>query len=230
MDGQAPIVAEGPRCTRCEQIFVEGEPATQFLCGHREHTRCFFNWISDNGDAIFRLRCNECQDHVIPLEGDEDEDDRVDRVRGVENDTTLEANIKEKYLTDIKFRTLIKNYVAATRQIGKARGNLDRAIRAKKAAISTDVEILKQQIEGLINPHIRALKFSPEYKQYTSLKAKASGYYSKIRASIRGVDEYTIRRALITQRGLRTWRGLSWRYRRSGASILRSAFYYHFRF
>ena len=219
-----------PPCIRCEQVFAEGEPVTQFLCGHKEHTRCFFGWISHNGDGIFRLRCNECEDHIIPLEGDEDEDERVDRVRGLENNTTLEAKIKEKYLTDVKYRTLIKNYVATTRQITKVRTNLDRAIRAKKAAISTEIASIKYQIEGLLNPHIRALKYSPEYKEYNTLKVKARGYYSKIRASIHDTDEYTIRRALRTQRGLRTWRGLGWRYRSSGASVLRRAFYYRFCF
>lgn len=201
---------------------------TQFLCGHKEHTRCFFDWISQNGDEIFQLRCSECEDYIIPFEDDENEDNRLEIAR--ENDTTLEAKIREKYLTDIKYRTLIKNYVATTRQIRKARLDLERAIRTKKAAISIDAEILKQQIEGLINPHIRALKFSPEFKRYNSLKSKASGYYSKIRASIHDTDEYNIRRALRTLRGLRTWRGLGWRYRRSGAAVIRNAFYYRFRF
>jgi hypothetical protein len=209
-------------CPGCENPILGGEPTIHLLCGHSEHTPCFLRRLV-RMNTVTRQQCIVCNEYVVPdhLLPEEEEDAEPTVQQG-----TLDEQIREKYLTDETFKRHVKEYVSTLRRIRKAGMDLNKAIRAKKGALFTEITVIKQRLNELREPHITALQSSPEYKNYKSLKAKYNSYMRRLQISIPGIDESDIQRALRTQRGLRTWKRLGWRYRRTGASLLRSAFYY----
>ncbi len=220
---------EALTCSNCENVLQEGDATIQHFCGHREHTRCFY--IRVLGGRLTRPRCEECDEPLLPNdilgllnEGEDPE------IQG--NTETLESRherIREKYLTDPVFQKTVKDHVANLRALPKEARGLRKIIQAKKSALFTEISGIRHQLDALIAPQVNALKTTEEFKKYGKAKARYYSSLVKLRRAVPGYDEYDIRRALLTQRGLRTWRPLSWTYRHSASHLINRTFSYWIR-
>lgn len=220
-----------PPCIHCNQVILETEPAVKLLCGHRQHTRCLFsNFVAQQ--TFTHAICGVCNDFIIPddlVENDDDDNDTVVPGQQEQPATDIHQKLRDAYWENETFRRGVKEYVALLKQVRKSSVALRTAITLKKAAIHTEIEAIKVQLDALIQPQIAALKTSAEFKQYNQLKMKI---YRKLR-TLQAIEPFsshsTLRTALRRQRGLRTWPLYGWRYRTTANDIVRRKFYFRIR-
>lgn len=212
-------------CIRCDVGFIDQGPIIQLLCGHREHTRCFFNMAIAQRN-IPHMICEVCREYIIPNEMIHEE---IEIETETEMPLTTSEKISMKYSQNEKFRTGVKAYIETLRSLKKAHSELNHVIKQKKTSMDTEITLIKEQLQNLVESRITNIRMTPEYKNYVKLNASLKIRLRQLNAIESESSNSSLKEALGRKPGLRKWPSLTWCERRSASRILYRAFYYKIR-
>lgn len=170
--------------------------------------------------------CEVCREYIIPNEMIHEE---IEIETETEMPLTTSEKISMKYSQNEKFRTGVKAYIETLRSLKKAHSELNHVIKQKKTSMDTEITLIKEQLQNLVESRITNIRMTPEYKNYVKLNASLKIRLRQLNAIESESSNSSLKEALGRKPGLRKWPSLTWCERRSASRILYRAFYYKIR-